>query len=47
MVGLGTSRMTSLTTSRFTFWIIMGGNGVFFKVHVGQVLLTIGQPEGS
>ena len=47
MVGLGTSRMTSLTTSRFTFWIIMGGRGVSFRVQVGQVLLTIGQPEGS
>ena len=47
MVGLGTSRITSLTTSRFTFWIIIGGFSGVLVVHVGQVLLTIGQPEGS
>ena len=47
MVGLGTSRMTSLTTSRFTFWIIIGGFSGVLVVQVGQVLLTIGQPEGS
>ena len=49
LVGVGTSRITSLTTSRFiiVFVIIVGGFSGVLRVQVGHSLFTIGQPLGS